>query len=468
MSDILKGLKPERVFKFFEKISAIPRGSSNTEAISDYCEEFAKSRELEYVREKCGNIIIRKDASAGCKSLEPILIQGHLDMVWEKTVDCDIDFENEGLRLKRDDEFVFAEGTTLGGDDGIAVAMGLAILDDDDIIHPPLEVLFTVDEEVGMTGAYELDASNIYSRRLINLDSEEEGALLAGCAGGARAEIKLNYNKCIEEMPAYKLTLSGLHGGHSGAEIHIGYANANKVMGRILSEIADELMLVSINGGTMDNAITRSCEAVIIADNINDINSLLFDYKFKEPFIDFKVEKCISSSHYSVEDSKRIISIINELSNGVISMSEDIEGLVETSLNLGIIKTKEACIRLTFSVRSSVNEKKEALIESLKSIAQKYDAKFSDYGRYPAWEFKKNSDFRDKIVSIYKKMFKKELKVSVIHAGLECGLFSEKIKGLDAVSIGPDIIDIHTPDERLSIASVQRTWDFLLKILSEA
>lgn len=467
MSDILKGLEPERVFHFFEKISAIPRGSCNTKAISDFCENFAKSHELDYVREKCGNIIIKKDASAGCKSLESVLIQGHLDMVWEKSADCDINFETEGLRLNKDEEFVFAEGTTLGGDDGIAVAMGLALLDDDDIVHPPLEVLFTVDEEVGMTGAYELDASNIYSRRLINLDSEEEGTLLAGCAGGARVEIKLNFEKHEKEMPAYKLTLSGLHGGHSGADIHIGYANANKVMGKILSEISNDLKLVSINGGTMDNAITRSCSAVIIADSLKDINSILVDYQFKEPFINFTVENCNSYSHYSVEDSKKIISLINELPNGVISMSEDIDGLVETSLNLGIIKTKDEGVRLTFSVRSSINEKKEKLINNLKDIALKFGAKFSDYGRYPAWEFKKKSDFRDKIVSIYKKMFKKELKVSVIHAGLECGLFSEKIKGLDAVSVGPDIIDIHTPSEKLNIASVQRTWEFLLKILSE-
>ena len=467
MSEILKGLKPEKVFHYFEEISAIPRGSCSTEAISDYCEKFALSHELEYVREKCGNIIIRKEAGAGCKSLEPVLIQGHLDMVWEKSSDCDIDFKNEGLRLNKDDEFIFADGTTLGGDDGIAVAMGLALLDDDEIIHPPLEVLFTVDEEVGMTGAYELDASNIFSKRLINLDSEEEGTLLAGCAGGARTEIRLMYNKIHEEKPAYRLTLSGLHGGHSGAEIHIGYANANKVMGRILSEISDDVEIVSINGGTMDNAITRSCSAVIIADNLKRVDEILNDYKLKDPFIALTIENCSSESHYSKEDSRKIISMINELPCGVVSMSRDMEGLVETSLNLGIIKTKDDCLKLTFSVRSSVNEKKEALIEELKKIAEKYDAKFRDYGRYPAWEFRKNSEFRDKIVSIYKKMFKKELNVSVIHAGLECGLFSEKIKGLDAVSIGPDIIDIHTPGEKLNIASVQRTWEFLLKILSE-
>lgn len=467
MSDVLKGLEPERVFYYFEEISSIPRGSCNTEAISDYCEKFAISHELDYIREKCGNIIIRKEASAGCKSLEPVLIQGHLDMVWEKSSDCDIDFENEGLRLNKDDEFIFAEGTTLGGDDGIAVAIGLALLENDDIIHPPLEVLFTVDEEVGMTGAYELDASNIFSRRLINLDSEEEGTLLAGCAGGARTEIKLAYKKILENKPAYKLNLTGFHGGHSGAEIHIGYGNANKVMGRILADISDDVEIVSIDGGTMDNAITRNCSAVIVAEKLNNVESILLDYKFKDPFIDFSVEKCDSSSHYSKEDSKKIISLINELPNGVISMNEDISGLVETSLNLGIIKTKENHIRMTFSVRSSVNEKKEMLIEELRNIALKYNAKFSDYGRYPAWEFKKNSDFRDKIVSIYKKMFRKELNVSVIHAGLECGLFSEKIKGLDAVSMGPDIIDIHTPGEKLSISSVQRTWEFLLKILSE-
>ncbi len=467
MSEILKNIEPERVFHFFEEISSIPRGSNNTEAITDYCEKFAVAHELEYIREKCGNIIIKKEASAGCKSLEPVIIQGHLDMVWEKTSDCDIDFENEGLRLKHDEEFIFAEGTTLGGDDGIAVAMGLALLEDDDIIHPPLEVLFTVDEEVGMTGAYELDASKLYSRRLINLDSEEEGTLLAGCAGGARAEIKVSCEKVFEKRSAYRLSLKGLHGGHSGAEIHMGYANANKVMGRILSEISDSVELVSINGGTMDNAITRSCTAVIIADEIKDVNNILNEYKFKEPFVDFSVEECLSEFHYSKEDSQKIISMINELPNGVISMSEDIDGLVETSLNLGIIKSKEDCIRLTFSVRSSVNDKKEALIDELKNIAKNYNAKFSDYGRYPAWEFRRNSDFRDKIVSIYKKMFRKELNVSVIHAGLECGLFCEKIKGLDAVSVGPDIIDIHTPCERLNIASVQRTWSFLLKILSE-
>lgn len=472
---ILKGLKPEKVFEYFEAISAIPRGSGNTEKIREYCADFAKQRNLKYICDNSGNIIIFKDA-CDSKSTEPVIIQGHLDMVWEKNEECKINFETDGLELCVDGDFVSAKGTTLGGDDGIAVAMGLALLDSKDISHPPLEIVFTSDEEVGMTGANGIDCSVLNGKRMINLDSEAEGTLWVSCAGGVRADIGLPVEYIENTNPAYEIIVSGLHGGHSGAEIHNGYKNSNKILGLFLEKLSDRFSvnIINIGGGTADNAITRLSQCVIssgadikntaqtIADEITD------DIKDTDPDAEITIRKIEGDFSCMSDDStKSVVSLLNELPSGVVAMSKEIDGLVETSLNLGIMKNTENGFHCSFSVRSGVDSEREKLTDVLKTIAEKYSASIKFYSAYPAWEFKKDSELRDLMSVIYKEYFGKEMIVTAIHAGLECGLFCGKIKGLDCVSFGPDIFDIHTPCEKLSISSTERTWNYLLKVLEK-
>lgn len=473
--NVLRNIRPEKVFEFFEEISAIPRGSGHNDAIKEYCENFAKQRNLRYISDEAGNVIIFKDASADSKSDEPVIIQGHLDMVWEKDEKCNINFETDGLELCVDGDYVFAKGTTLGADDGIAVAMCLAVLDSDDICHPPLEIVFTADEEIGMLGAVALDFSPLKAKRMLNLDSEAEGTLWVSCAGGVRADIQLDVTAENNENATYKIAVSGLHGGHSGAEIHKGYANANKVMGRLLGMLKDktDFNIVSIDGGTMDNAITRDSVCVIKSDcdNIVEYVASAFekiksDYLSADPDIAVNVTAFeADSSAMNKESTEKAVALLNELPSGVIAMSKEIDGLVETSLNLGILKTENGKVRYSFAVRSGVDCEKDKLASRLVEIAEKYNCKIELYSSYPAWEYKKESELREKMADIYKEMFGTEMTVTAIHAGLECGLFCGNIKGLDCVSFGPDMLDIHTPMERLSISSTERVWNFLLRVL---
>ncbi len=473
--NILNNIKTEKVFGFFEEISAVPRGSGYNDMIKEYCENFAKQRNLEYISDDAGNVIIFKDASIDCKSTEPVIIQGHLDMVWEKDETSSINFEKDGLELCVDGDYVYAKGTTLGGDDGIAVAMCLAILDSDDICHPPLEIVFTADEEIGMLGAAALDFSPLKSKRMINLDSEAEGTLWVSCAGGVRADISMPISYEENDNQTYTIFVSGLHGGHSGAEIHKGYANANKVMGRVLGMLSEKVdfNIVNINGGTMDNAITRDSVCIIkssngmISEYVSEIyNIIKTDYLSADPEIIISAEKTDGfKTSMNSDSSLSVVRMLNELPSGVISMSKEIDGLVETSLNLGILKTKNECVSFGFAVRSSIDSERDKLSGRLKDISEKYSCSIVLHSEYPAWEYKKESELREIMSAIYRDMFDKELKVTAIHAGLECGLFCGKINGLDCVSLGPDMFDIHTPKERLSISSVERTWNFLLRVL---
>lgn len=472
---ILKGLKPEKVFEFFEEISAIPRGSQDTEKVRKYCEDFAKEKKLHYVCDDGGNIVIFKSASAGRENEQPVIIQGHLDMVWEKDETCNINFETDGLELAVDGDFVHAKGTTLGGDDGIAVAMGLALLDSSDVSHPPLEIVFTSDEERGMTGASALDTSVLQGKRMINLDSEAEGTLWVSCAGGVRADIELKVNYIDNAKPTYEINVSGLHGGHSGAEIHRGYANANKVMGRLLAELKNKIdfAVVDINGGAMDNAITRESRCVIASDvgNVIDLietigKKLCDEIKENDPDAIISVsafenaEKCMDKA-----STEKAVALLNELPSGVIAMSKEIDGLVETSLNIGVLKHSDGAVDYRFAVRSGKDGERKKLEDLLKQIAEKYSSSITFTTPYPAWEYKKESALRETMAQVYRDMFGKEMTVTAIHAGLECGLFCGKIKGLDCVSFGPDIYDIHTPQEKLSVSSTERMWNYLLKVL---
>ena len=472
----LAGLQPAAVFGYFEKICSIPHGSRNTKLISDYLVSFAVEHDLKYIQDAANNVILFQDGTCGMENHEPVILQGHMDMVCEKDADCPIDMNTEGLDVTHDGTCVYAKGTTLGGDDGIAVAYALALLADKSIPHPPLEVIITVDEEIGMLGADVIDLSLLKGRKLINLDSEDEGIFTVSCAGGVTATISLPTERRAVYGPCIRLTVDGLQGGHSGAEIHKNRANANKVMGEFMSRIQKlmPLCLTSLSGGSKDNAIPRSCQATLVAmgihlERINDIAAQLQaeireQYNEPEAMVQAFDVDALGGNSLTTDATAKVIGFLCAAPCGVQAMSEDMPGLVQTSLNLGIAKLGER-FTATFSVRSSVNEEKQQLLEQLKTLAAFYDGSYSQMGEYPAWEYKKDSVLRDTMVRIYTEMFGKEPQVMAIHAGLDCGLLGEKLPGLDCVSVGPQMHDIHTSREKLEIASTERTWKFLLEIL---
>ena len=472
----LAGLQPEAVFRYFEEICAIPHGSYNTKMISDYLVEFAKTNGLRYIQDELNNVILFGDATAGYEDHEPVILQGHMDMVCEKDADCPIDMEKEGLDVTHDGDYVFAKGTTLGGDNGIAVAYAMALLTDKTIPHPALEVIITVDEETGLEGAAGIDLSQLRSRRMLNLDSEEEGIFTVSCAGGVRTQITMPVERRAVYGPCVRLTVEGLKGGHSGVEIHKNLANANKLMGEFLGRV-QQLMPVCITklqGGAKDNAIPRSCQVTLVAlgmyiECINDIAAQLqqeIREKYDEPDAIVRGDDvdALGGNALTTQCSAKLIALLNAAPNGVQSWSQDIDGLVQTSLNLGVATLGET-LDLTFALRSSVNREKLELMEKLAELAKFYDGTVSHKGDYPAWEYKKDSQLRDTMIRVYKQMYNTDPQVVAIHAGLECGLLSEKLPGLDCVSIGPEMHDIHTSRERLGIASVGRMWQYICEVL---
>lgn len=472
----LAGVEPASVFGYFEKICTIPHGSRNTKAISDYLVSFAKEHDIRYIQDALNNVILFQDGTCGYEDHAPVILQGHMDMVCEKDEDCPLDMAVDGLDVTHDEEYVFARGTTLGGDDGIAVAYALALLADKSIPHPPLEVIITVDEEIGMEGAAGIDLSMLKGRTLVNLDSEDEGIFTVSCAGGARGTIHLPVQRRVVYGPCVKLTVEGLQGGHSGVEIHKKRANANKVMGEFLSRLQKlmPLCITKLQGGAKDNAIPRSCQVTLVAlgmhlERINDIaqelqEQIRSEYDEPQAVICGDDVDAMGGNALTSECTAKVIALLNAAPNGVQAWSEDIPGLVQTSLNLGVAKLEEE-LTLTFAVRSSVNQEKRELLAKLEELAEFYDGTYTQMGDYPAWEYKKDSHLRDTMVRIYREMFRKEPEVVAIHAGLECGLLSEKLPGLDCVSIGPQMYDIHTSREKLEISSTERTWRFLLEIL---
>ena len=472
----LAGLEPASVFGYFEQICAIPHGSGNTKGISDYLVSFAREQGLKYIQDEANNVILFAEGTCGMEDHDPVILQGHMDMVCEKDRDCDLDMALQGLDVRQDGRFVFAKGTTLGGDDGVAVAYVLALMADRSIPHPPLEAILTVDEEIGMLGADKIDLSQLKGRVLINLDSEDEGVFTVSCAGGALVTISLPVERRAVYGPCIRLTVDGLRGGHSGAEIHKNRANANKVMGEFLSRIQKimPLCLTSLAGGTKDNAIPQSCQATAVAMGIHleRINTIAAElqaeiretYDEPEALIQAFDVDALGGNSLTSESTARVVGLLCAAPNGVQAWSKDIEGLVQTSLNLGIAKLGErfsAC----FSVRSSINTEKQELLEQLKTLAGFYEASYSQSGEYPAWEYRKDSRLRDTMVRVYREMFGREPQVLAIHAGLECGILGEKLPGLDCVSIGPQMYDIHTSREKLDVASTERTWRFLLEVL---
>lgn len=472
----LAGLEPAAVFNYFEQICAIPHGSRNTKQISDYVVSFAQEHGLRYIQDEVNNVILFGEGTCGLEDRPPVILQGHLDMVCEKAAGSQVDMAVQGLDVDHDGEFVFAKDTTLGGDDGIAVAYALALLADRTIPHPPLEVILTVDEEIGMLGADAIDLSALKGRTLINLDSEDEGIFTVSCAGGARATISIPVERRAVYGPCIRLNVDGLRGGHSGQEIDKNRANANKLMGEFMNRIQKimPLRLTSLAGGSKDNAIPRTCQATLVAMGVHleRINEIAQEFQaevrqtYDEPEASiqaFDVD-ALGGNSLTADSTAQVIGLLCAAPNGVQSWSKDIDGLVQTSLNMGIVKLGDR-FSVTFSVRSSVNEEKQELLEQLKTLTEFYEGTYSQMGEYPAWEYRKDSRLRDTMVRIYTEMFGKEPQVVAIHAGLECGLLGEKLPGLDCVSIGPQMHDIHTSREKLDIASTERTWKFLLEVL---
>lgn len=478
---MLEGIEPNGVFYFFEEISKIPRGSGNERAISDYMVNFAQSRGLECIQDKANNILIRKAGTQGYENSPILIIQGHIDMVCEKNSGTIHDFLCDPLKLRIDGDFISAEGTTLGADNGIAIAYALALLDSNTIPHPPLEIIMTTDEEVGMGGAAAFDTTQLKGRRFINIDTEEEGKLLVSCCGGVRATITLPVKRV--ESPVwgipYIINIKGLKGGHSGADIHLQRANANKLMGRTLLALTEvyDVKIASVNGGSMDNAICRETEAVVLvkSEDIEGITKLISDcektylheYKNCDKGITVKFERLNESVVNVFDDStaKNVVDILILIPYGVVTMSLDIKGLVESSTNLGIVKTTEDSINFASAVRSCVASKKYVIYNQLKQLAHITGGELSARGDYPAWEFNPQSELLDIFKNVYKNMYGVEAEVEAIHAGLECGLFGERVKGMDMISMGPNMFDVHTPDERLSISSTGRVWEFLKEVL---
>lgn len=478
---VLSGLEPSSVFHFFEEICSIPHGSGNTDRMSDYLVNFAKERNLEYHQDKLKNVIIIKEATEGYENVEPILLQGHMDMVAVSNEDTDIDMTKDGLRLAVDGDYVYAEGTSLGGDDGIAVAYALAILDGDKISHPRLEVILTVEEEVGMDGAREIDLSMCKAKRMLNIDSEEEGVLLTSCAGGATLEAGIPFERRVHEGNDYYLAVTGLQGGHSGAEIHLERGNANIILARVLHRVARKVSLhiYEIRGGQKENAIPNKAEASFIMkekyheDFMKEFESikeeLCNELKVREPGFQLILKKGEIDSQNCIvhEDITKVLELALTLPCGIMGMSASVEGLVETSLNLGILRCVEDKIFLRYAVRSSVASQRDYLLGKMVILCRTYGAKYDIRGVYPGWEYKVDSKLREKMQSIYKRMYGKEMEVQAIHAGLECGFFADKIPDLDCVSLGPDMMGVHTTKEKLSISSVKRVWEYLLAVLEE-
>jgi dipeptidase D len=483
MERALKDISPEKVFYWFEELSKIPRCSKEEQKVSDWLVEFAKQRNLEYVQDEALNVIIRKPGTEGYENHNYVTLQGHMDMVCEKNLDTEHDFSKDPIKLRVEDDYIYATGTTLGADDGIAVAYQLALLDSEDIPHPPLEMLITSDEETGMEGANNLSPDNIKGKTLINIDSEEEGVFLVSCAGGMRDKIKLNieWEEVKDEFLPFKVKLSGLKGGHSGMEINKERGNANKLMGRFLLDVNDtmDFYIYSVNGGAKDNAIPREFVAKIMMKN-KDIDEMeekikrwneIFqkEYRVQDANINITISKISEDVKkvFSKKTTSKMVTLLNLIPNGVLGMSSEIDNLVETSSNLGVVTTHENYVEFDSATRSSVESKKQQVHQTAKLVAEMVGAEIITSAPYPAWQYQPESNIREIFKKVYTNKFGKEPEIAAIHAGLECGLLSEKLKDVDMISFGPNMFDVHTPDEHISISSVNRMWEFLKEVLKQ-
>ncbi|MEE1086760.1 MAG: aminoacyl-histidine dipeptidase [Schaedlerella sp.] len=477
---ILDNLQPAEVFHFFEEICAIPHTSFHEQELSDYCVKFAQDRGLFCRQDELGNVVIIAEATEGYEDVPAVILQGHLDMVGDKTQDCTLDLEKDGLELFVEGDLIGAKGTTLGADDGIAVAYALAVLDSKEISHPRLEVVLTVSEEVGLIGAAGIDLSECQAKRLINIDSEDEGVLTVGCAGGRRDYCVIPVQREEKEGLVCKLSIEGLLGGHSGIEIDRGRANAAVLMGRFMMLLEQNIScsIVELNSGVKENVIPKDSKAVILIEeedlyilkNIAEVfnEKMAAEYGTADPDIRLSVEAEEIEKTMVLEDisAQKIMMSLNLMPNGIQAMSMDLPGLVESSLNLGTVELKEDTFEMAFSIRSSVVSAKEYMSDKIEYLTGMLGGTVEISGDYPSWPYAKESKLRDLCISVFKEQYGYEPKVELIHAGLECGILSDKIPGLDCVSFGPNLTAVHTPNERVSISSTARVWEYLKALLA--
>ena len=472
----IKNIESKEVFKWFEKISKIPRESGHEKEISDFLVAFAKERNFEVYRDSANNIIIKKRGTYEYENKNAVIIQGHMDMVCEKTKDSKHDFSKDAIELIIEGDILRANDTTLGGDDGIAIAMGLALLDSKNIPHPPIEFLATTSEETGMDGALAITGEYFKGKTLINIDSEEEGIFLVSCAGGLNTltEFEIRREKLKENFESLKIEISGLKGGHSGIEIHKQRANAIKILGRLLYAVKNDICLSFIEGGTKHNAIAKNSEAIITTKDADKVKNILEElsekikneYKTEDSQMQIKIEKCEDVKEFITKEiSDNIIDFMNLAPNGVLYMSREINGLVQTSANNGVLKEENGKLIFTISIRSSLESSTEEIASIVEIASKRTGAKFEKVNWYPAWEYDKNSKIKDIALSVYKKITGNDAKIEAIHAGLECGILKRVLPEVDMISLGPNLYDVHTPSEHLSISSVDRTWKFLKELI---
>ena len=479
---ILQNLEPREVFEYFEAISNIPRGSGNEKGISDYLLNFGKSLGLESIQDEALNIIIKKPGTKGYENAPTVIIQGHMDMVCEKNNGVEHDFEKDPLKLRIVDDYIYATDTTLGADNGIAVAYAMAILASNDIPHPPIEVLITTDEETGMSGAMAINKEHIDGKILINLDNEEEGYLLVSCAGGIRSTATINVEKQdISDKKLVKISISGLKGGHSGMDIIKERGNSNKILGRVLKELSREVNfnIVNLNGGSKNNAIPREAEAVItinssdenkVIDVIKNWNDIIGnELRTQDSGLKIEVSSIADKEEkeFTDESTKKVVDLLYLYPNGINSKSVEIDGLVESSTNLGVLTTSDTTVEFDSAIRSSVPSLKEEIVLRSKTIVELFGGEFKTTADYPGWEYNPNSKIREICQKVHKNLYGNEAKIVAIHAGVECGLFNEKLGNIDMISFGPNLYDVHTPDEHMSISSVRNCYEYLKAILKE-
>lgn len=473
-------LEPRSVFHYFGEICQIPHTSHHEKQLSDYCAQFAKDRNLFYKQEESGNIIIVSEATPGYEKRDTVILQGHLDMVDDKTASCTLNLEKDSIPVKVEGDFIATEGTTLGGDDGIAIAYALALLDANDIPHPRLEVIFTVCEEVGLLGASSIDLSICRGRRLINIDSEIEGILTVGCAGGRRAFCHIPVTRSVQKGMLCELTLSDLLGGHSGLEIHKGRANAISLLGRFFLHLKKyaRFSLISMSGGSKENVIPKKGTALFLIspDEANNVKKAVADFSdsMKKEF--GTTDPDISVSLHILSETEKnalteasqnaVLTAVSLIPAGVQAMNADLPGTVETSINPGVMELLEEELLIRASIRSSVSSAKESLCEKIQHLTSYLGGWTEFQGDYPAWPYARESNLRDKCIEVFRHQYKKDPELQTIHAGLECGIFSSKLPDLDCISFGPDQLDVHTPMERLRISSVERVWEYLKALLA--
>lgn len=471
----IKQLEPKKVFHWFHELNQHPRCSGEEKEVSDFVVNFAKERNLEVYQDEIYNVIIKKPGTKGYEDMDPIIIQGHMDMVCVKGNDSNHDFSKDPIEMIVDGDFLRANNTTLGADDGIAVAFALAILDSDDLKHPPLEILITTNEETGMDGVHGLSSEHLQGKTLLNIDSEEEGIFLVSCAGGATKLTRFTVENEVNKGKGLEIKISGLKGGHSGMEIIKQRANAIKLLGRILDDCRrnSDLTLSKITGGTKHNAITNIAAASILTQDGNELKQVIEEfsiklkeeYRVEDPGLTIDVSEIDIEKTYTKELSENLIDYIMMCPDGVQYMSRDIEGLVQTSLNNAIIQEKDGEILITTSVRSASSSSLREILNVLDLVAKRTGALTEEEGNYPAWQYDEDSIIRDKALEVYKNLFDKEAEVSAIHAGLECGLLKEILPDTDMLSFGPNLFDVHTEKEHISISSAERVWKFLVSLL---